>query len=69
MQNSGAGSHPLSVAICNSSTTAVVVAVIKDAINNVGNGFESTVRMPWRSLWFARRVFDFTHLIEMDKWI
>ena len=69
VQNSCASGHPLGVAIGNGSATAMIVAVIKDAINNVCNGFESTVRMPRSSFGFTGCVFDFAHLIQMNKWI
>jgi hypothetical protein len=62
-------SHPLSIPIGDSSATTVIVSVIKDSINNVSNGFKTSVWMPWGALWFARCVFNFAHLIEVDEGI
>ena len=43
--------------------------MVENSINNVSNSFKTAVGMPWCSLWFTRRVFNFTHLIHHDEWI
>ena len=69
MQNSGARGHPLGIAIGNRAAATVIIFMIKDAINYVCNCFKAAMWMPWRSLWFTRCIFHFTHLIEVDEWI
>src|ERR1035437_3076852 len=69
MQNSGARGHPLCVAICNSATTTVVIFVVKNSVNDVGNCFKAAMWVPRGSLWFTRCIFDFTHLIKVNEGI
>ena len=69
MQNSGACCHPLGIAISDCSTAPMIVTVIEDSIDNVGDSFKSSVWVPWSSFGFTGCIFDFAHLIEMNKWI
>src|SRR5688572_11386398 len=59
--------HPLRVAVGDEPAATVRVAVLEGAIDHVGDGLEPAMRMPRRALWFARRVVDFTHLVEVDE--
>jgi hypothetical protein len=67
VQDAAAGGHPLRVTVANASTTAVAVAMVKDAVEHVGDCLEPAMRMPRRPLRFAGRVFHFTHLVEHDE--
>ena len=67
MQNPRASRHPLSVAIGDGSTTTVIISVIKNSIDDVGNRFETSMRMPRSSLRFTRGVLNFTHLIQVNE--
>ena len=37
------------------------------AVNEVGEGLESAVRVPRRALRLPRRVFDLAHLVHVDE--
>ena len=69
MQNSSASGHPLGIAICDRATTAVIIEVIEDSIDDVGDCLKTTMWMPWSSLWFTGCVFHFAHLIQMNEGI
>ena len=67
VQDASTGGHPLCVAVGDDSTTAVRVGVLEDAVDDVGDGFEATVRMPRRALRLTRRVLHLAHLIHHDE--
>ena len=67
MQNPRASRHPLSVAIGDGSTTTVIISVIKNSIDDVGNRFETSMRMPRSSLRLTRGVLNFAHLIQVNE--
>jgi hypothetical protein len=41
--------------------------VLEDAVDHVRDGLEAPMGMPRRALGLARRVFDLTHLVEVDE--
>jgi hypothetical protein len=54
-------------AILNDTATAVAVLVLKRAVNHVGESLESTVWVPRRAFRFEWKVFNFAHLIHVNK--
>ena len=67
MQDSGTRGHPLRIAVRDDAAAAVRVAVLKRAVDHVGHGLETTVRVPGRALGLAWCVLDLSHLVHMDE--
>src|ERR1035437_246321 len=67
MQDPATGGHPLGVAVGDCAATAEGVLVVEDAVDDVRDSFEATVRVPRGSLGLTRCVLDLAHLVEMDE--
>ena len=67
VQDAAARGHPLRVAVGDGPAATVRVVVLEDAIDDVGDGFETAVRMPGRALRLARRVLDLAHLVHVHE--
>ena len=67
VEDPGAGSHPLGVAIGDHAAAAVRIVVLEDAVDQVGDGLEPAMRMPGRALGLTGRVIDLAHLVEVDE--
>jgi hypothetical protein len=69
MQYSGSRCHPLGIAVGDGATAAIAIHMIEDAIDDVGDRLKPTMWVPWRSFWFTGRIFNFTHLVEVNEWV
>ena len=61
--------HPLRGAVGDQAATAVGILVRELAVDHVGDGFESTVRVPIGAPGLARLIFHLTHLVHVHKGI
>ena len=59
--------HPLRVAFADGAATTVRVVVLHHAVDHVGHGLESTMRMPRRADGLVRRVLDGAELVEEEE--
>ena len=57
----------MGVAVSDEATAADRVAVLKQAIDHVGDGLEASVRVPGCALGFACGVLHFPHLVHVDE--
>ena len=67
VQDAIAGRPVLGAAIENRSATTMVVLVQELSVDQIGERFESTVRVPRCSLGLTRCVLHFAHLIHMNE--
>ena len=67
VEDARARSHPLRVTVGDDAATTVRVSVLEDAVDDVGDGLESAVRMPRRALRLTRRVLHLAHLVHHDE--
>src|SRR5579859_3751702 len=67
MDDAGSGRHPLGVAVRDDAPAPGRVAVHELAVDHVGDGLESAVRVVRRALRLARRVLHLPHLVEEDE--
>jgi hypothetical protein len=65
--NAGARGHPLRRAVGDEAAAARGVLVLERAIDHVGDGLESTMRVPGRPLCLAGRILDGAHVIEEQE--
>ncbi len=67
VQDAAAGGHPLGVAVADRAAATVVVLVVEDAVEDVGDGLEAAVRVPRGALGLTGRVLDLAHLVHVHE--
>ena len=67
VEDAGTGRHPLGVAVADDAAAAVGVLVHHGPVDHVGDGLETAMGVPRRSLRLAGGVVDLAHLIEVDE--
>jgi hypothetical protein len=67
VQDAAPGSHPLGVAVGDQAAAAVGVLVAERAVDHVGHGLETAVRMPGSALRLTGRVVHLAHLVHVDE--
>ena len=67
VEDACARGHPLRVTVGDHTATAVRISVLEDAVDDVGDGLESAVRMPRRALRLTGRILHLAHLIHHDE--
>ena len=67
VQQPRAGGHPLGVAGAQHAATALAVAVLELAVDEVGDGLEAAVGVPEGALGLTGGVVDLAHLVHVDE--
>src|SRR5882757_10942625 len=67
VQDSRPRGHPLGGPVGDETAATVRILVREKAVDDVGDCFEATVRMPVCTARFAGLVFDLAHLVHVDE--
>src|SRR4051794_18726104 len=69
MEDAASRGHPLRFAFTDDTAAAVGVVVGDLAIEDVADGFEAAMRMPWRAFGFVWLVDLRTEVVQQEEWI